>query len=58
MAAPCTRSPERSCGTVGPSASARRGFERVLSSHRPNQPVETGVPGTPLCQMSIDWKWL
>ena len=58
MAAPCTFSPTSAVGSVGPIPMARRGLALVASSHRPSQPVLTGVPGTALCQMSIDSKWL
>jgi hypothetical protein len=56
--APWISAPVRASGTLGPIPRARRGLAFVRSSHRPSQPVPTGVPGTPLCQMSIDSKWL
>ena len=58
MAAPCTRSPDSAVGSVGPRAMARRGLDLVPSSQRPSHPVETDASVSPLCQMSMDSKWL
>ena len=57
-AAPWTFSPVRAVGNVGPIPRARSGLALVPSSQRPSQPELTGVSGTPLCQISIDSKWL
>jgi hypothetical protein len=37
---------------------ARSGLDPVASSHRPSQPVASEEEVTPLCQMSMDAKWL
>ncbi len=50
--------PVRATGTVGPTATARKGSAPVASSQRPSHPDAPGEAGIPDCQMSIDWKWL
>jgi hypothetical protein len=37
---------------------ARSGSVPVASSQRPSQPEWEGLSGEPVCQMSIDRKWL
>ena len=57
-ATPAAFSPPKTGGRVLPTDTARMGSVPVTSSHRPIQPVATPASGTPVCQMSIDRKWL
>ncbi len=56
--APWTFSPWRTTGVVGPMPTARNGLDPFESSHRPIQPVVVDDEVEPLCQMSMDSKWL
>jgi hypothetical protein len=50
--------PTASGGRVAPTDTTRSGSGRVTSSQRPIQPVAAGRSGEPVCQMSIERKWL
>ena len=56
--APAVLAPASTTGSTGSNDTACRGSPPVASSHRPSQPVVDGLPGEPVCQMSIDRKWL
>ncbi len=57
-AAAVALAPTASGGSTSPMLSASSGSSPAVSSHRPTQPLDTGVSGDAVCQMSIDRKWL
>ena len=57
-ATPAAFAPTASGGRVAPTETTRSGSGPVASSQRPIQPVVAGWSGEPLCQMSIERKWL
>jgi hypothetical protein len=57
-AAPAVVAPASTTGSTGSKDTACRGSPPVASSQRPNHPVFAGRTGEPVCQMSIERKWL
>ncbi len=52
------RVPTAAGASTDPMFTARTGSSPVASNQRPSQPEFTGVDGEPVCQMSMDLKWL